>query len=151
MDNSAPIEKGSKEATFTALASNFGFDDKIRELFLKGPMENLEDFRWYFSGYREIGSFVATEKSMAGPDRRIQTAKVGRAWTAVRRNRMHIENRDTTSLVTERYDLLEEETLREIKVQFWKRYKLEYPVEASPSDQLLSRCYREMDKRLLTV
>ena len=50
-----------------------------------------------------------------------------------------------------RYDLLEEGTLREVKVNFWKRYRMKYPSEVSPSDQLLSRCYREMDKRLLTV
>ena len=48
-------------------------------------------------------------------------------------------------------DLLEEGTLREVKVQFWRRYKVKYPVEVSPSDQLLSRCYREMETRLLTV
>jgi hypothetical protein len=53
--------------------------------------------------------------------------------------------------VAELDDLLEEGTLRDVKVQFWKRYKVKYPVEVSPSDQLLSRCYREMDKRLLTV
>ena len=28
---------------------------------------------------------------------------------------------------------------------------MKYPTEVDPSDQLLSRCYREMDKRLLTV
>ena len=48
-------------------------------------------------------------------------------------------------------DMLEEGTLRDVKVQFWKRYKMKYPVEVTPSDQLLSRCYREMEKRLLTV
>ena len=36
-------------------------------------------------------------------------------------------------------------------MNFWMRYKLKYPSEVCPSDQLLSRCYRELDKRLLTV
>ena len=46
-------------------------------------------------------------------------------------------------------DLLEEGTLREVKVQYWKRYKVKYPVEVSPSDQLLSRCCREMEKGVI--
>ena len=48
-------------------------------------------------------------------------------------------------------NLFEEGTLRDVKVQFWRRYKAKYPVGVSPSDQLLSRCYRETDKRLLTI
>ena len=48
-------------------------------------------------------------------------------------------------------DPLEEATLREVKVNFWRRYKLRYPAEMVPSDTLVSRCYRELDKRLLSV
>ena len=40
-----PVDKGSKEATFTALAADFNLDEKVKQLFVKGPMENLEDFR----------------------------------------------------------------------------------------------------------
>ena len=49
MAEDAPTGKGSKEATFTALASEFDFDDKVKEIFLNGPMENLDDFRYYFT------------------------------------------------------------------------------------------------------
>ena len=56
-----PVEKGGKEATFTALAKDFSFDDKVRDLFLNGQMENLEDFRYYFSEEKEIDAFVAVE------------------------------------------------------------------------------------------
>ena len=149
MADDAPMDKGNKEATFIALASDFKFDDKIREIFLKGPMESLEDFRYHFSEEKEIDAFVATEESMKGPEQRIQISRVRRAWSAVRQNGLCKEN--TISSVAQLDDLLEEGTIREVKVQFWKRYKLKYPVEVSPSDQLLSRCYREMDKRLLTV
>jgi len=151
MADSAPVDKGSKEATFTALAVDFKFDDKVRGLFIGGPMENLEDFRYYFADEKEIDAYVATEESLKGPEQRIQIARVRRAWAAVRQNGLRKENRNTISSVAELDDLLEEGTLREVKVQFWKRYKVKYPVEASPSDQLLSRCYREMEKRLLTV
>jgi hypothetical protein len=151
MDSNAPADKGSKEETFTALTANFGFHDKVRDLFLKSPMENLEDFRYYFADEKEIDIFVAADEALKGPEQRIQIARVRRAWAAVRQNGLRKENRNTVSSVAELDDLLEEGTLRDVKVQFWKRYKAKYPVEASPSDQLLSRCYREMDKRLLTI
>ena len=48
MARAFPVDKGSKEATFTALAANFGFDDKVKDLFLNGNMENLEDGRVEF-------------------------------------------------------------------------------------------------------
>ena len=59
MARAFPVDKGSKEATFTALAANFGFNDKVKDLFLNGHMENLEDFRYYFAGEGEIDAFVA--------------------------------------------------------------------------------------------
>ena len=151
MAEAFPVDKGSKEATFTALAVDFGFDDKVKGLFLKGHMTNLEDFRYYFADEKEIDAFVAGEESLKGPEQRLQISRVRRAWTAVRQNGLRKENRNTVSSVAELDDLLEEGTLREVKVQFWKRYKAKYPVEVIPSDQLLSRCYREMEKRLLTV
>jgi hypothetical protein len=41
--------------------------------------------------------------------------------------------------------------MREVKLHFWRRYKLRYPAEITPADTLVSRCHREMEKRLLTV
>jgi len=145
MADNAPVDKGSKEATFTALAADFKLDDKVRGLFLGGLMENLEDFRYYFADKKEIDAFVATEESLKGPEQRIQIARVRRAWAAVRQNGLHKENRDMISSVAELDDRLEEGTLREVKVQFWKRYKAKYPVEVNPSDQRPSRCHREME------
>ena len=46
MDDVALADKGSKEATFAALAVGFNSNDKVKDIFLKGPMENLEDFRY---------------------------------------------------------------------------------------------------------
>jgi hypothetical protein len=151
MADTVPVDKSSKEGTFTTLAIDFAFDDKVKDLFLNGHMENLEDFRYYFADEKEIDAFVAMEKTLTGPEQRLQISRVRRAWAAVRQNGLRKENRNTVSSVAELDDLLEEATLREVKVQFWKRYKAKYPVEVIPSDQLLSRCYREMEKRLLTV
>ena len=76
MDSSAPVDRGSKEETFTALTADFGFHDKVTALFLKSPMENLEDFRYYFADEKEIDAFVAADHSLKGPEARIQIARV---------------------------------------------------------------------------
>ena len=62
MAASIPVDKGSEEATFTALAKDFGLDDSIRSLFLGGPMVILKDFRYYFADKKKIDAFVAAEK-----------------------------------------------------------------------------------------
>ena len=80
----------------------------------------------------------------------IQISRVRRAWKATRRIGSRRDNCNIVSSVKPT-DLIKKETLREVKMQFWERYRTKYPMEVSPSDQLLSRCYREMEERLLTV
>ena len=58
---------------------------------------------------------------------------------------------NVASTAVELDGLLEDATLREVKLRFWKRYRLRYPAEVMPADSLLSRCFRELDRRLLTV
>ena len=96
----APIDKGSKEATFTALAVDFKFDDRVKALFLNGSMENLEDFRYYFSSEAEIDAFVAADTTLKGADLRIQVSRVRRVWAAIRHNgvRKEIATASTPSL-----------------------------------------------------
>jgi len=86
MADKGPVDEGSKEATFTALAADFRLDDKARALFLKGSTKKLEDFRFYFVEESGIVAFVAMEKALEGAEQRIQTARGRRAWTAVGQN-----------------------------------------------------------------
>ena len=51
-----PVDKGSKETTFIALTADFGFNDKITDFFLRGPMEKLEDFCYYFADEKKINA-----------------------------------------------------------------------------------------------
>jgi hypothetical protein len=151
MSRALPVDEGSKKATFTALAANFGFDDKVRDLFLTGHMENLEDFRYYFADEEEIEAFVAIAGGWSAPERRRQTSMVKQAWTAVRQSGSSTKSYNTASSTTEIDSDLEKSTLKEARLRFWERYKLKYPVEVFPSDYLLSRCHTEVGMRLLTV
>ena len=141
----------SKEATFAALTAEFELDDKIKALFLKGPMENLQDFCFYFAEEKEIDAFVAEDDTLTEQEQKIQTARMRRAWAAVRQNELRNENRSTTSSAAKLDDLVEEVTLKGLKLQFWTRYRMRHPAHINPSDQLLSRCYREVKTRLLSV
>ena len=134
MADVAPIDKGSKEETFTDLAKDFNLDDRVKTLFLNGSMENLEDFRYYFSTEPEIDAFVAADTTLKDAALRIQISRLRRVWAAIRHNGVRKENRNSISSVAQLDDLLEEGTFREVKVNFWKRYNLKYPSEVWPSD-----------------
>ena len=67
----------SKEETFTALAAAFRFNDAATDLFLKGPMESLEDFQYYFTGEREID--VAPKMKGDGRQMATQISRVRQA------------------------------------------------------------------------
>ena len=135
----APSEKGSKEATFIALAASFRFSDEVANLFLKGPMESLEDFRYYFADEKEIYAYVA---AALGPEattslepeeepvatlnqndahhrRRIQISRVRHAWKATRQIGLHRDNR-IGEISMKSTDRIQKETLRRVKLQFWE-------------------------------
>jgi len=113
-----PVEEGSKEATFAALAKDFSFEDKVKLLFINGQTENLEDFYYYFSEEEEVDAFVAVEQSLKGPEQRLQVARVRHAWAAVRQNGERKESHNTGSAAAELDVMLEEGTLKEVEVQF---------------------------------
>ena len=111
-----PSAKGSKEATFACLAKDFNLDDKVLALLMKSPMDNLEDFRFYFSEEKEVDAFVAQEATLKDQLLRIQVSRLRRAWASVRQMALRREARQSTSTVAELDDLLCEVDLRNAKV-----------------------------------
>ena len=79
-------------------------------------MQSLEDFRFYFTEEKEIDAFVSEAKELDGPPRRLQIARVRRAWSAVMQ--YGLSRKQTPSTAVERGDLLEDATLRDIVVSF---------------------------------
>jgi len=146
-----PSERGSKAATFRGLIEDFKLDEKVLALLMKSPMDNLEDLRFYFTDEKEIDGFLAEDPEMKDHALRLQVSRLRRAWSAVRQTAIRKESRQSVTTASELDDLLCETDLRNIKVQFWKRYKLRYPAEFMPCDQIVSRCFREVDRRMLTV
>ncbi len=162
----------NKEETFVTLAATYGFTDEVTAFFLKGPMENLEDFRYYFADEEEIDTFVAaifkpeaitpqepeeepyTSPDMKGDGRQMaaQTSRVKQAWQATRKLCLRFENLRTIEKIEyrARNHIIDQQSIGRFKAQFWERYKTVYPADAYPSDLLLYRCHNEMEDRLLT-
>ena len=151
MSEIVPVQKGNKEETFRALCKDFNIDNVVLDVFKKSSIENLEEFRFYFTKEDEIDNFVARAISLKDEALRIQVARVRRAWAAVRQGAKKREEGRTVQHSVDLDDLLEEATLHDVKAQFWMRYRLRYPAEVMAADSLLSRCYRELERRLLTV
>lgn len=146
-----PTDKGSKKDTFTALSASVALDEKVLALLLTSPMDNLEDLRFYFTEEKEIDAFVATDNTITDSALRLQVSRLRRAWSSVRQTALQRDSRQSTSAVAELDDLLSEADLRGVKIQFWKRYQMKYPAQIMPCDQIISRCFRKVDIRLLTV
>ena len=69
MAENVPADKGSKEAPLTALAAGFELDDKIRGLFLGGPMEKLADLHHYFTDEKEVVASWQQKRLWRGQNR----------------------------------------------------------------------------------
>ena len=133
----------SKEVTFNALAHAFKLDDRITDLFLKGPMENLQDFRYYFAEKKELETFVAaalTTGTLNEDQWRnkahhkqlwVQIMRAKDAWTTTRRICQQQENH-IADASREANNLIEIHTLRAAKLRFLETLQDEAPNGGKP-------------------
>ena len=112
-------------------------------------MRNLEEFSFLFEDEVKIGAWVA--KLSLGDATAIQTARLRRAWTACKVYFQHVEQDRSKVASADPDSLLEDSELRDVKTQFWKRYRLRFPADVHPSDAVVSRVCRELSKRMLCV
>ena len=101
-----PVDKGSKEASFEAIARDFNLSDKVFKLLMNSNMESLEDFRFYFAEEKHIDDFLAQDDSLKDTALRLQVSRLRRAWSAVRQHVLRKEARQTPSTTAELDDLL---------------------------------------------
>ena len=144
-----PVQKATREETFKCLAQDFGLDEKILKKMVDSSMQNLEEFRFYFVQESEVATWISDVD--LGQEKRINEARLRRAWHAVKQLATLREADRTRSDTADLDDMLDEVSLRDAKAEFWKRYKLRFPAEITPSDSMVSRCHREMGRRMLMV
>ena len=127
----------TKDETFASLCAEFKIHEKVQKLLAESPMESLDDFRFFWGAEGEIASFVNKATDLEAPMLQLQAARLRMAWSAVRRARGQQEmTTGVQALSADLDDILEEATLREVRVVFWRRYRIRFPAEAIPSDRL---------------
>jgi len=140
-----------KEKAFTKLCEDFRITEPVKKLLLNSPMESLEDFKFYWTEANQVDTFVVAAKAELHDTLGVQISRVRQAWQSLHDAGSRVKHKRSEEAGAELDDWLEEVALRDIKINFWKRYKLKYPAEIMPGDGLISMCYRELDRRLLAV
>ena len=146
----ALVDLGSAKDTFGVMCRDFNISDPVRDHIIAVGMTSLDDFRFYFGAESEVPVFVAAA-GLKDADANLQVSRVRAAWTSLRRAASEREASKSAAASTELDDLLPDELLLDTRSRFWGRYRMRYPSYVMPSDALMSRCYREVDKRLLSV
>ena len=145
-----PRQLSNPKETFEALAAQFGFDVRIAQAILDHGVTDLETFSWLFTKPEEVGpALVDPFKDMDKP--LAQVAKVRRAWAACK---AYVSSREASRSRASADDLdeaLAGNELADLKNTFFRRYRMTYPPDILPSDRLVSRLYREIQKRCLTM
>ncbi len=139
---------------FSDLAVAFKLSDKVRDyLWLEPPqglgLESVADLEWFANSGEDVDKIV----TKIGVDDAVrQGSRLKRAWHAVKQNSADAAERKKRGAEAVDLDaLLTEPELNDIRKQFWARHKMPFPPHMEPSDAMVSRLQREIQKRMLTV
>ena len=149
----------NKEKVFEYLLQQFNYGDVIQEALLTSSIETLTDFRFAWEGDADVSKWVDQIPDVATKDEKLMRNKA-RLKMARHAVRSAFENKETMrggcaeSAATAHADLdeiLPSSEMAKLKTCFWRRYRMEYLAEDTPSDQLISRMSRELEKRCVAV
>jgi hypothetical protein len=144
-----PVQREGADATFRALAEQFRLNEETATHIKESKIETLSDLRFFFASESEVATFLSKEGSI--PDLELMTARLRAAWHAIRQQASMRETDKSKVDTTDLDDMLDDAELNDAKQTFWRRYKMRFPPELMPADSLVSRCSREMSKRMLMV
>ena len=145
-----PRQLATAKETFEAMAVQFDFDPRISEAILDHGVTDLETFSWLFTKPEEVGPALVDQlKNIDKP--LAQVAKVRRAWAACKAYVSSREASRSRAATDDLDEVLAGKELVDIKNAFFRRYRMTYPPDLLPSDRLVSRLYREIQKRCLTM
>ena len=137
---------------FDELATKFDLEPPVRTWLTAQDglgATKLDDFIFAASSPADISKMIEAAKPS---NKFLQTSRLRQAWEACGQAK-----KDEAELVKKGLDesdldkLLEQPVLDDLAARFWSRYKMAYPPEIAPSDLMISRISRELDKRLSSV
>ncbi len=149
----APEQVADIGAVMKELGSQFNIDDKVIKFFVEDVgITTLRDFGTMFSSAEDVKQTVEMIAGLEPVKRLLQVARVRQAWEGIAQAQQTAN--DQRRLKGEDPDLdlmLPQGDLDDLTATFWVRYHLQFDSEIMPSDALLSRCSRELSRRMLTV
>ena len=111
--------------------------------------QSVAQFLHVFADASEVKAVVDT---IVTTNKLQQTARVRQAWTELTKATTAADLIKARGLDTDDMDsLLPTVQMESLNKAFWGRYKMSYPPHVEPSETLVSRLSREMDKRVLSV
>ena len=150
-----PKQLATPEDTFTTLALQFNFEQRIKDKIIELGIRTIAEFRHYARSEDEIKKlFIDTVKDppyeeMQG---RLQAARLRFAWTACKA--LLDSEHAAASLPpapTEEETLLPKQELEQLKEAFFRRYHLRPEPRQYPSDRLLSKLSRQLTRSQFEV
>ena len=150
-----PKQLATPEDTFTALALQFNFEQRIKDKIIELGIRTIAEFRHYARSEDEIKKlFIDTIKDPAYEEMqgRLQAARLRFAWTACKA--LLDSEHAAASLPpapTEEETLLPKQELEQLKEAFFRRYHLRPEPRQYPSDRLLSKLSRQLTRSQFEV
>eukprot|EP00435_Cladocopium_sp_Y103_P021555 s228_g5.t1 len=147
-----PAAPSPARELFEKLADDFKFDRRVVDRIMDLKLESLSDFRHYVTEESELEkAFIDGVADLPNP--RVQLSRVRHAWSSCVAEAKVGEVRKQTeaSRHEDEEAVLPSDKLEELKTRFWQRYHLCLTPSEWPSDRLLSRLAKSMDKRNLEV
>ena len=145
-------KKQDPKAVIGQLCATFRIEDKVAKHMVETEgIESLEDFVTFLTDAADAESKIIDK--IDGLDRKgVQASRVRQAWMACRAaSDQGDSKRKRGTDPTELDGLLAEGDLNNLRDSFHRRYKLSFGAQVEPSDQLVSRVFKEMDRRMMQV
>ena len=143
-------EKENGPATFEAIATAFAYPEPITKALLAAGLRTLEDFRYSMTTLEDVDAWFEKQK-FDKENALVNKARLKMAWDSLRKQLAVKDNFNMRVDVEDIDAIMDAAELCNLKDLFWARHKITFPSYLQPSDALVSRCYREINKRLLQV
>ena len=140
----------SAKEIFEELQKKFGYDGAITTKILDAGITSLSEFRYYCDTEAEVvANFVTPVQNLLQP--KLQGARVKHAWASVVAAEKQREQQQAAGAQLDEEELLPAATLSQLRENFYKRYRFWVGPEQQPSDRVLTRLSRALQKRSLEV
>ena len=152
MSTTVPVQLDTCLATWEEACKNYGFHQKVREAILAQWKDiELRTWRHMFPNPEMVHAWVKLVQDLDANHQLIETGKLGRMLFEYKQAMDNVEHKGGALPMADLDDLLADAKLVELHDNHWNRNHASFPTGRMPSDALISRLFREITKRQLSV